>query len=134
LTVPVSVSLLKLVQIAHTESLWPEVFRGMIEKYENELNEKPDERTPLAPISDWLEENGESELAGACKWLIKRPEVALDKTYNRHHNFAERYSYWRTIGMTPPAFGQRQGEENTGLAGLLAAIADRIQELKALTE
>jgi hypothetical protein len=134
MTVPVSVSLLKLVQIPDTEPLWPEVFRGMIEKYENELNEKPYERTPLAPISDWLEENGESELAGACKWLLKRPEVYLDKTFNINDNFADRNYYWRIIGMTPPAFGQRQGNEETGLAGLLAAIADRIQELKALTD
>ena len=75
----VSVSLLKLVCIDGTRHIWPEEFAALVAKIE----ENPGERSNYGVIADWLDsepDRHEPELAEGFRWLMKRPEIRIEKS------------------------------------------------------
>lgn len=72
---PVIVSLLELVRVEGTRSLWPAELRA----FEERLQAEPAEGTHWGACADWLEEDhiNEPQLAEAFRWVFKRLSTGL---------------------------------------------------------
>lgn len=120
---PVEVSLQALVSIENTRDVWPEEFRGLMDK----LEENPDEKTQWVVLAEWCQERGELPLSKAFDWVSRRPEVTAEmkNDYGRNR--------W-TLKQVPHAL---RHEINYGvidtstLAGAVAELAKAILSLTA---
>lgn len=73
---PVTVSLEELILLADSRPLWPGEFVAFVEKLEGAQKVR-DDRTTWGVLADWLDEQGESRMASACRWVANRPKVRL---------------------------------------------------------
>jgi uncharacterized protein (TIGR02996 family) len=114
----VSISLLQLISTPGTQALWPERFRGLMAK----LEENPDEIAQWKVIADWLQENDEPELEDAIRWFVRHEEVEADRD-NYGSWYFDRVPDQVMAGDKPP------GDSKT-LAGALAILWLRIKRAR----
>jgi uncharacterized protein (TIGR02996 family) len=115
---PVAVSLEQLVTTSHALHLWPEEFRAIVAK----LEEEPEEMTQWLVLADWLGENGEKDLEATCRWYARRMDVSV-----AHSS----YSGWRFEKLPLPidAGSNPPGDMST-LAGAIAVLTARLRRVK----
>lgn len=116
----VEVSLYKLVQVKDSQQAWPEEFRSLVARCEENL----DDRLPFGVAADWLDERGEAELADAFRWLFKRPEVKVFPCENRWG------SKFHRLESTPVPFDDVEGDGGQGFIGVIVALASKIIQLR----
>jgi uncharacterized protein (TIGR02996 family) len=113
---PVTVSLESLVTTPNTLSLWPEKFRGLMAK----LEENPDEPTAWLVLADWLQEHDEKEMESTCRWIAKRIPLGVTIGFYR--------GVW-SLGGVPDAIragNTPPGDLNT-LAGAVAGLTVKLR-------
>ena len=122
----VPVNLIDLVAVPNTRHLWPEQFAGLVATCE----EASHERTAFGVVADWVEqEAGEPQYAAAWRWLMRRPEVAVE-----HYRPGTWESSWRFEGLPEPVAGiYAEGDAKT-LAGRVAVLAEQLRRLRAHLE
>lgn len=123
---PVNVSLKSLFGIKDARHLWP----GDVEGFVAGIEAEPADRTRMAGFTDWLFEHDEHDLYQAVKWLSTRPEVEI-RQFGQNQP-GPMNGTWKIDN--PPrilGYGGISGEWCGGVASLLAALADRLAEVRA---
>lgn len=139
----VSVVLKDLVLIPDARPVWPADFRVQVEAAEAEavaesapraaegedVARSTPNRAAMGILADWCREvAGEPEFAAAWLWLHKRPVVRVQ----RHGISGRGRDGWWQLENQPRSLGYESlaGPSGTGLAGLVARLADRLAELR----
>src|SRR3954471_17419184 len=116
---PVSISLEALVNLPGTLPVWPEKFRGLMAK----LEEDTDDTTAWLVAADWLQENDEREMESTCRWVSKRIPLGVTVGFYR--------GSWNFGGL-PDSIraGDSPDSDDTTLAGAIAVLAARLRRAR----
>lgn len=116
------VKLLRLVGVKNTRPLWPADFEGKIRHLEAE----PDDRARWGVTADWLDENGEPELAAGFRYVFRKPDIKIYRS-------KDATKLW-CLDNLPPAVSVRwhgyEADRETP-AGLAACIYYALERARA---
>lgn len=122
----VGVSLLELVRIKNTAPVWPERFRELVAKLEDDL----DERSQWGVIADWCDENEEPLLGVAFRWVMRHPGVLL--TLRNPDSWDRHYMWVGMPGSVLSAVTPEPESDWTTVPGRVATLALQLLALKNL--
>lgn len=120
--VPISVSLMKIAGQASCESLIPDDLRTILQA----VADTPSERAGYGILAEWMNDNGEPDLAAACMMCFKRDEVKLVKLRGNQ-------VLWEFSSL-PPAINSHYSAYSIGdsrtLLSAFACLAEAIAKTK----
>lgn len=123
---PVTVSLLKIVSVPGTRDLWPADFAALVKK----LEAKPTDKAAFGVTADWLDENGEPELARAFRYFSRKKEARLHKS-----SWPEPGGSWDCVGLpdvlSDAALPDDLKTDDTTLPGAMATLYHQIAAAEA---
>ncbi len=121
----VSVSLYSLVRLgAATQAMWPDEFKEFNKKLEQSVTD----RTTWGVAADWLDENGEPELADAFRW------ISTHATVGPHFGTRKgEYGFHNLPSVVQVAWSAYNHSLNTP-AGLAACLAEALAKARAQLE
>ena len=118
---PVTISILDLLEYPKTEALLPTEFTAFLPACEEAALDVSEERnwTSFGAAADWLDEHDEPDLARAFRYIFRRPKIRFEK-----HSYG-----WSIVGANLP---YRPGSETGHDDTLVATVAQLARHVKAL--